>query len=328
MTGRPLPAVDEPAPGIWSVPAAIPGSPLGYSLMYLVAHPDGAALVDAGLDNPQTRAALAEALRRAGRREQDITHVLLTHHHPDHTGLAETLRRDAGAVVAIGAGDADPLRDPLGRFLDLFTDELIASGVPADVFEAMLAEVRATAAATNTRGIEPDLLIEPGAPVALGSGSSTRRLETLPVPGHTAGHLAFVDRERGVALCGDALLPSGLVQLDVLTTPESDPLADLLRSLQALAELNVALALPGHIGPFGDVATVAAGQRARQLERRNAVARVLEAEPGLSAYEVCARLSPRPWEELSPVSRRYQTMEIAAVMRSLGRFPAQPARPT
>lgn len=329
MTPPAPPPVASPAPGIWTVPAPLPGSALGYSLLYVVAHPDGAAVVDAGVDSPPTRAALRTALGAAGRSVDDVTHVLLTHHHPDHTGLAEHLRAAAGATIAIGAGDAAPLRDPFGAFLDAFVGELRLAGTPEAVLAAMLEEVHATARATSTRGVEPDVLLRPGERLTLGAGHRQVALDVLGVPGHTAGHVALLDRARGVLLSGDALLPGGLVQLDVLSDGADDPLADLLASLETLARCGAALALPGHGAPFADVPAAALAQRMRQLVRRDAVAAVLADRPHLTAWEVTAALSRRPWEQTSVVARRYAVMETAAVMRALGALPDPPqSRPT
>jgi glyoxylase-like metal-dependent hydrolase (beta-lactamase superfamily II) len=70
---------------------------------YLVDHPDGLVLVDAGLPGhlPQLREHLADS----GHALSDIRAVLLTHAHPDHTGLAGPLQ-EAGAEIWIHEQDA------------------------------------------------------------------------------------------------------------------------------------------------------------------------------------------------------------------------------
>ena len=69
-------------------------------------------LVDPGPNTPESRVALEEGLRAAGRRLEDIEQVLLTHQHHDHVGLAAWVRERSGAsVVTI---------EPLARFLSDF----------------------------------------------------------------------------------------------------------------------------------------------------------------------------------------------------------------
>ncbi|GBQ29751.1 MBL fold metallo-hydrolase [Gluconacetobacter sacchari] len=60
---------------------------------WLVDHPGGTAVIDPGSDNP---AHLGALLAAAGGR---ITHILLTHTHPDHVTGARPLGRMAGAPV-------------------------------------------------------------------------------------------------------------------------------------------------------------------------------------------------------------------------------------
>lgn len=75
---------------------------------YLVEEADGLVLVDAGL--PAHLGQLREHLAAAGRSPADIRAVLLTHGHPDHTGLARTLQQ-AGADIWVHEQDAAILRD-------------------------------------------------------------------------------------------------------------------------------------------------------------------------------------------------------------------------
>jgi glyoxylase-like metal-dependent hydrolase (beta-lactamase superfamily II) len=75
---------------------------------YLVEHADGLTLVDAGL--PGHRRQLEDHLASTGRTLRDIDAVLLTHAHPDHTGLAATLHA-AGVDIWVHEGDGQILAD-------------------------------------------------------------------------------------------------------------------------------------------------------------------------------------------------------------------------
>src|SRR3954447_18845872 len=62
---------------------------------------DPLTLIDTGPREDRALAALEAGLRRHGLRMEDIELVLATHHHLDHVGLAETIRRRSGATVAV-----------------------------------------------------------------------------------------------------------------------------------------------------------------------------------------------------------------------------------
>jgi glyoxylase-like metal-dependent hydrolase (beta-lactamase superfamily II) len=87
---------------------------------FLIAHTEGVILVDAG--PPGTRQAIEIGLGRIGAAWSDVSDVVLTHSHFDHTGgLAEVVAYAPGAGVRVGAEeleeiqkvgvDATPLRD-------------------------------------------------------------------------------------------------------------------------------------------------------------------------------------------------------------------------
>src|SRR3954462_9550916 len=62
---------------------------------------DPVTLIDTGPREDRALAALEDGLRREGLRVEDIELVLATHHHLDHIGLAATIQRRSGAVVAV-----------------------------------------------------------------------------------------------------------------------------------------------------------------------------------------------------------------------------------
>ena len=68
---------------------------------------DPLTLVDAGPANPAALTALEKGLAEHGCVLADIEQLLLTHHHLDHAGLAETIRERSGATVVAHRGTAE-----------------------------------------------------------------------------------------------------------------------------------------------------------------------------------------------------------------------------
>ena len=79
---------------------------------YLVPHESGLVLVDTGMD--PTGSALDLALAQSGASWSDVSHVVITHGHPDHTGAVDHVRQMApGATVLAGPLEAIPDAEPL-----------------------------------------------------------------------------------------------------------------------------------------------------------------------------------------------------------------------
>jgi hydroxyacylglutathione hydrolase len=89
----------------------------GYALLYVVPHGDKkVALVDCGID-PEAKAVVRE-LNRRGLTADAVTHIFITHGHPDHT--AGCARFPQAEIVAMAAEipllDGAPLHNsPVGR---------------------------------------------------------------------------------------------------------------------------------------------------------------------------------------------------------------------
>lgn len=89
--------LDEPAAGVFRVEDA-------YTNWYLVR--DGGerlTVVDTGV--PRSWDSFRQALRRLGRREDDVAAVVLTQRHFDHLGFAERARSSLGVPVWVHAAD-------------------------------------------------------------------------------------------------------------------------------------------------------------------------------------------------------------------------------
>jgi glyoxylase-like metal-dependent hydrolase (beta-lactamase superfamily II) len=145
---------------------------LGSVNSYLVRDDDGLTAVDTGL--PGSAKAILAAAEEAGAL---IVRIALTHAHGDHVGSLEALYKEVpDAEVLISARDARFLRGD--KSLDPDEPQAKPKGSYPKV------------------DVEPTRVLEPGDRV----GS----LEVHASPGHTPGHVSFLDTRDRTLIAGDA----------------------------------------------------------------------------------------------------------------------------
>ncbi len=156
-----------------TAPALTRVSRFGLVNAFLVREQDGLTLVDTAI--PRSAKAVLAAAQGLG---APIVRIVLTHAHADHVGSLDALHAAVpDAEVLISARDARLLAK----------DRTPDPGEPAD------AKLRGGYPGTRTR---PTRTLAPGDRI----GS----LEAIAAPGHTPGHLAFLDVRDRTLLAGDA----------------------------------------------------------------------------------------------------------------------------
>jgi glyoxylase-like metal-dependent hydrolase (beta-lactamase superfamily II) len=232
---------------------------------YLINEADALVLVDAGL--PAHLAQLRRQLAATGHSLGDIRAVLLTHAHPDHTGLAGRLQK-AGAEIWVRQPDAAILRDgprsalrlakPERSMLPYLVRRPAAAAVPLH-----LARSGAFTAPTvpHVRTFDADQRLDgvPGSPQAIAVG------------GHTQGSTAFLFAGRGLLFTGDALVTydglTGYTGPTLVCRGFTHDSAAALAALDRLDGVEATVLLPGHGQPF-TAGPHTAVQQARQAGLR------------------------------------------------------------
>lgn len=261
-------------PNIHLIDIRVPWSRRSFNL-YLI-EDERLCLIDAGVGDRASMRALRAHLRRLGHRLEDLSLVIITHAHPDHTGGITEIQRASGAEVAAYPLEAQAIQDP-AKAWDGGTEEiegmLGASGVPSPVARRILV-ARGFRGLIPLRGGVVDRLLEDGEVVRLGS----LELRVIHTPGHSPGHLCLYEAGGRLLFSGDHVLSK--------TTPNVGSLVEYLASLRRVLSLDISLILPGH-----EDVIAKPGERVLEIidhhsEREQAFLRLLHGSGGMTLYEL------------------------------------------
>ena len=237
---------------------------------YIVGH-GTVAVIDPGPDLPQH----LEAIRAAVEGER-VSHILVTHHHLDHSPLARPLARITGASI-YGCAVKRAVQDdaiPLEAGYDHFT---------------------------------PDVSVCDGGEVS-GPGWT---LEAIPTPGHTSNHICYALAEENALFSGDHIMGWSTT---VITPPDGD-MTDYLASLERIRSRDFETLWPTHgppiteVEPFIDAYIAHRRDRERQILERLAAGDRTIAQMVPVAY---ATVDQRLW----PAAARSMHAQVIALVKA------------
>lgn len=171
-------------------------------------------VIDPGGDLERVKAAIAET-------GVDVEKILLTHGHLDHAGGAAALSKALGVPVH-GPHEAD---------------QFIIDAIP---------EAAAKYGIEGMQAVKPDLYLNEGD--ALSVGELT--FDILHVPGHSPGHLVFVNKENNVAIVGDTLFKGSIGRTDMPYGSQEQLVSGIVEKMLPLGDRVVCV--PGH-GPITSI---------------------------------------------------------------------------
>lgn len=267
--------------GIIQVKIAL-ASPLRWVNSYIVPGDDGITVVDAGLHTPAAVESWEHVLKELNWSAKDITRILITHHHPDHYGLAGWLQERSGASVLMSARSLQEARFMWGEE-GVTVERLVrffrAHGLPQELSMPMREHLN-----ESYREVLPQpsvTCVNEGDSLLMGG----RVWKLIMTGGHAPGHLSLYQRDSEIIMCGDAVLPQISPNVSLLPGSDAHPLAAYMDGLRKLGQYEVRQAFPGHRHPFGHFRDRTVHLLEHHEERLNRCAQLLDEQPR-NAYEL------------------------------------------
>ena len=238
------------------------------------------AVIDPGPDDPAHLAAILAAV--AG---ETITHILITHHHSDHSPLAGALKAATGAPIH-GCAVAGHEEDDTG-------------------------EVKMEAG--HDHDFAPDVSLCGGGTVR-GKGWT---MEAIATPGHTSNHICYALAEENCLFSGDHIMGWSTT---VITPPDGD-MSDYLASLDTIRARKFDTLWPTHGPPILKVDAFIAAYAEHRQERVDQILNALKTGPA-SIRDLTPRLYADVDSKLWPAASR--SMQAAMIhLERLGQIAAE-----
>ena len=187
-------------------------------------------LVDTGTRRAEEP--IRRGLRELGKEVQDVSMLLLTHHHVDHIGTAAVWKRESRAQVDLHALDAPVAARRERRRTHGTRPSMMVVAALMGVFTPFM------------RGppLETDRILQGGEVLDVLGWP----IEVIHAPGHTLGSCAFYARSAGILFAGDAVNGRQGKPEPPIVVEDRHAAVD---SYRKLTTLDAAILLPGHGSP-------------------------------------------------------------------------------
>jgi glyoxylase-like metal-dependent hydrolase (beta-lactamase superfamily II) len=246
-------------------------------------------LIDPGPGSTTAKKHLTESLAVLGVSMKDIRRVVVTHCHPDHSGLARWVSEQTGATVYVHRLEVRKLEEGYDKFQERLPF-LREAGVPEKVLQEII----------NDKDPLPyPTLPQSGVEVLLGGEEldfEGGALQILHLPGHSSGHICLYEPQDKVLLSGDFILknitPNPIMEADPADFKKRIPsLRQHFASLKKMEEIDIRLILPGHRESINNSREAVLKAQIHHHQRLDVVLSILNGN-SLNTYQIMQAIYP------------------------------------
>lgn len=239
----------EVVPGIIQLKIPLPFS-LKWVNSYLIMENNSFKIIDPGLRTEESIEKWNDILLALNVTWKQCSAILLTHHHPDHYGLAGYVQELSGAPVYMTEEAYRYTQSMWGsgklQYEEGMVHLLQQHGTPNEIQKAILEHLREFEGRVQPKPIVT--FYDPHEDVKLAGMNWT----LIPTMGHAYGGIMLYEKEHKLMIVGDQVLPKITPHVGVIPGEDRPVLSEFLHNLQEIAQYDVSLALPGHRDPFSN----------------------------------------------------------------------------
>jgi len=239
-----LDTVTEIAPSILKLQFEIPYDVQPVNIYVLDGEP--LTLIDTGPIMRGVEKRIPAKLEELGFPPSRLERIILTHHHPDHMGLAARLKSASGAELTchrLGERMVSDYWADSDRLNEFLVDISPRMGLDRDLVEVTISKTSQWKDVAEP--VPVDTLVDDGDVIR----GDPFDLKVIHTPGHCIDHICLYLESHRLLFTGDVLLDSITPNPDVYPPWHSNQrsgLPDYVSSLHKIRELDMVEALPGH----------------------------------------------------------------------------------
>lgn len=277
----------EVIPDIWQLRVPVKSS-IPHSNIYLIREHRGWCAFDTGMNSEEVREIWSVLL--SGPLADGLTRIMVSHHHPDHLGMAAWLQETTGAPVYIRPDElatarAMRLRNPMDE--TLARDFFSRNGMTCQDIEQTVRDFMKSFLSCDipqeTRVVDHEQRIQIG----------RYEFDVLVGGGHSVSQLSLYAPSEGVLISGDQLLERITPNVGLWPFGDAAPLANYFKSLDDLTMREIRLVMPAHFEVYSPN-----GNRAEALRTHHQLklSRFLDAigRGGGTAFELAVEVFGKP----------------------------------
>ena len=146
-------------------------------------------------------------------------------------------------------------------------------------------------------------------------------------PGHSPGHICFLERGKKFILTGDHVLPTITPNISMHVQQQGNPLGDYIASLKRLEDLDVDLVLPAHEYSFPDLKAACSASSSTTPNASTRCSSASAAAPA-PAFDVAGRVkwvtgtlaTFTPWMQRAALGETLSHLEYLVLEERLTKF--------